>query len=505
MSGNDAFHREKTSEEMSSEAAKQPERFSRRVLRILARIVVVAAMTHYAGDYESAIQWWGEYREARREARLQALLDSMKDEEEDEEQDVVVAEDPGPRPSNGDSRIGSHMRAQIVGYRLSDPVDIDFRPGDPRPHVTGQSGLVQIVGPDGAALPEPFFDLERRAATEREQPGDSEGLGMSGALSLAFHPRFPHDPRLFLSLLIDSATYLYEYSVNPSEPDRVDYDSERLLLELSPAPQVNFAGHLEFGPDGRLYVGVPDARGPEPDGEDGEYESVPGQSESAAQEPGSVLGKLLALDVDRAEREPVIVARGLRNPWRFSFDRVTGDLYLPDNGESLAEELNVVPFDRVAAGGLDFGWDSYEADTCRLEECGGGGMGEPWMPLLSYSRNDGCNLTGGVVYRGRLFPELDGHYFFSDLCTGFVRSLRFTGAEFDAYSDWSDWVDATRDFAIVTAVALGPDGELYMALLPGILLRMIRVDDPAVPNRFVPPSSSPAPHVRGGAMRVGGG
>jgi glucose/arabinose dehydrogenase len=209
---------------------------------------------------------------------------------------------------------------------------------------------------------------------------------------------------------------------------------------------------LAFGPDGYLYIGLGDG-------------GAAGDPEGNAQNLSTYLGKMLRLDVDAPEARPEIWASGLRNPWRFSFDPLTGDLYIADVGQNAWEEINFVP--AGTAGGLNFGWDFFEG----LHPYEGQPPdGIPFTdPVAEYSHNEGCSITGGYVYRGAELPEWQGVYFYSDYCTGNVSGLIRTDAE--------TWQSAIL-FSIGSSVStFGVDetGELYLADFgSGSILRLVR-------------------------------
>ena len=180
---------------------------------------------------------------------------------------------------------------------------------------------------------------------------------------------------------------------------------------------------------------------------------------------------MLIVDVDGPERfKPEIAAIGLRNPWRYTFDRTTGDLYLADVGQNEYEEVDVAPAGQLR--GKNFGWNVREAAHClKGNVCPREGFVEP---VTEYSHREGCSITGGYVYRGRAIPELFGHYFYADYCTALIRSFRLeNGRAVDSYS-WRQLLDPDSKLARLTAFGEDEEGELYLASQDGIIFKLSR-------------------------------
>jgi glucose/arabinose dehydrogenase len=225
-------------------------------------------------------------------------------------------------------------------------------------------------------------------------------------------------------------------------------------------------GMIAFGPDGYLYFGLGD-------GGDG------GDPLETGQDRTDLLGSMLRLDIDSPTysipagnpylghptfREE-IWNYGLRNPWRFSFDRQTGDLYIGDVGQGSREEVNVVA--SGAGGGQDFGWDDMEGTDCYEDSnCA---SNPALRPVLDFGHGSGCAVTGGYVYRGSAIPAIQGMYFYSDYCTGFVRSFRFTGSGITESFEW----DNLRRSGGVTSYGEDGRGELYIMTESGRLFRFV--------------------------------
>ncbi|MDH4334731.1 MAG: PQQ-dependent sugar dehydrogenase [Chloroflexota bacterium] len=308
-----------------------------------------------------------------------------------------------------------HLRLERVVEGLADPINIaNARDGSGRLFINEQAGVIRVIESDGTLRAQPFVDL-----TDRVQSGGERGL-----LGLAFHPDFATNRRLFVhySRLADGATVLSELTAAP-DGQSADPDSERVLLVVDQPYANHNGGQLAFGPDGFLYLGLGDG-------------GSGGDPQGNGQNMGTMLGKILRIDVDgsRAAGEqyaipagnpfvgggalPEIWAYGLRNPWRFSFDRVYGDLYIADVGQGSWEEIDRQPGD--SPGGENYGWNVMEGRHCSSPGCDQAGLVKP---IAEYDHSLGCSVTGGYVYRGSLQPDLAGIYVFADLCSGRLFTL----------------------------------------------------------------------------------
>jgi glucose/arabinose dehydrogenase len=283
---------------------------------------------------------------------------------------------------------------------------------------------------------------------------------------MAFDPDFGTNGRFYLNFTVepDGATRVVRYTVSGSDPDRADDASGDTLLSVDQPFANHNGGMLAFGPDGMLYVALGDG-------------GSGGDPRENGQDSTTVLGSLARLDPDGGppfvpddnpfvgrDGDDRIWAYGLRNPWRFSFDETTGTLYIADVGQSDREEVNAVD---AAEGGLNFGWDVMEGTICHEpdEGCDQSGL---TLPVLDYGRDDGCSVTGGFVYRGAEIPDAVGRYFFSDFCSGFLRSFRLEGGEA------TDVVTHdVEDPGSVTSFGTGGDGELYLVTGGGRLLQVV--------------------------------
>jgi len=364
---------------------------------------------------------------------------------------------------------GVAPRSVLFATSLEQPVHVTAPRLDPhRVFVVEQPGRIRVVR-DGALLPEPFLAIEDRVSC----------CGERGLLSLAFHPAYESNGRFFVDYTNrDGATVVARYQSTDAE--HADRDSEKILL-IVPQPYANHnGGQLAFSPDGYLYVGMGDG-------------GSGGDPQENGQNDETLLGKLLRLDVD-VESSPyyavpssnpgadsgaplgLIWAKGLRNPWRFSFDRGSGDLYIADVGQDRIEEVDVQP--AASAGGRNYGWDIFEGSLCfepdPFATCPDPPTGFT-MPVLEYHHDEGCSITGGFVYRGCALPDLHGAYFYADFCSGFIRSFRLAEAVATDRRDWTDTLAPSGGETIRVIASFGEDarGELYIADRRGKIFQIV--------------------------------
>ena len=315
---------------------------------------------------------------------------------------------------------GLRLHLEAVAEDLLQPVGLEVAPGDDRLYVVEQGGKVITIAPGGKRAT--FVDLGPRLSAGGER----------GLLGLAFPPDYATSRRLFAYYTNRKGdSHLVELRAS-ADGVAADPTSEKLLLFVAqPYPNHN-GGQLAFGPDGKLYWALGDGgSGGDPNGN--------------GQRLDTLLGKILRLDVSVpgkatapadnpfvAEKgaRPEIWAYGLRNPWRFSFDRATGDLWIADVGQNVWEEVDFAPsLGRNNAGrGANFGWRPFEGAHCYDNDrrCK---SPEPHKlpPIAEYPHPQGCSITGGFVYRGKRIPGLAGAYLFSDYCTGFLRAVQTRG------------------------------------------------------------------------------
>ncbi len=295
---------------------------------------------------------------------------------------------------------------------LNRPLDMAALPGSTgRMYVVEQTGTIRIVE-NGKLLPDPLLDITGRVGSQ----GNEQGL-----LGIALHPNFAQNGFFYVNYTdLNGNTVIARFQVTQADPNHVNPNSEKILLQVNqPFPNHN-GGSMVFGPDGYLYMGLGD----------GGSEGDPLHN---GQSVNTLLGKLLRVDVDHGDPytipadnpfakgggRPEIWAYGLRNPWRFSFDRLTGDLFIADVGQNLWEEIDYLP--AGAAGGTNFGW-SYREGLHPYRSTPPANV-KLTDPVAEYGHDQGCAVTGGFVYRGQALPEFRGIYLFSDYCSGIVWGL----------------------------------------------------------------------------------
>ena len=326
-----------------------------------------------------------------------------------------------------------------------------------------QNGVIRILK-DGTLLPEPFLDI--RAKTT--------GVDERGLLGLAFSPAFATTGRFYVNYTnLSGHTVIALYRVS-NNPDRADAASETIVLTINQPFANHNGGGLAFGPDGYLYIGMGDG-------------GSGGDPQGNGQRRDTLLGKMLRIDVesdpgrvripptnpfvDTAGVRPEIWATGLRNPWRFAFDRATGDLWIADVGQDNWEEINFQP--ASSQGGENYGWATMEGKHCFRGTCSTAGLVQP---VAEYSHNQDCSVTGGYVYRGGLYPNLRGMYLYGDFCTGRIWGVTRAG------DGWSSRLLLDTPFNITT-FGVDESGEMYVAHASGDTIHRIEgLRAPAVVN-----------------------
>ena len=354
---------------------------------------------------------------------------------------------------------------QIAGG-LSMPVAITHA-NDSRIFITLQRGQIVIYNGSGI-LPTPFLDIQPLVAC----------CGERGLLSVAFHPQYRDNGFLFV-YYIDRNTdvTIARYKVSASDPNRADPNSAQILLTINHRQFGNHdGGQLQFGPDGYLYAGTGDGGGA-------------GDPLANGQNVNSLLAKMLRIDVDsaspyaippsnpfanRSDARNEIWAYGLRNPWRFSFDRQTGDLWIADVGQNSWEEIDLQP--ATSIGGENYGWNRMEGKHCfnPSSNCNDGTL---TLPILEYDHSGSkCSVTGGYRYRGARFPRLQGLYIYGDYCTGTISAAMQSG---------SGWTTSSLIAAAFPISTFGEDasGEIYVANYGGGVIYQILDNAPASPKR----------------------
>ena len=326
-----------------------------------------------------------------------------------------------------------------VVHGLRSPVQVTFAPGVPGVlYVVEQSGVVRVVRA-GKIRAQPFLDIRSKVYAEGEQ----------GLLGLAFAPDYVKSRQFVVDYTdVNGDTRVVRYR---SDGTKALTQTARQLLMIEQPDSHHNGGSVAYGKDRLLYVGTGDG-GPT------------GAPDNPAQNPLSLLGKILRLDPAHPAAKPVIVAFGVRNPWRFSFDRVNGDLWIGDVGDSSIEEIDHVAW--PWQGQLNFGWDAYEGRSPFKSTVLG--PGRLVMPVAQYKHGSSCSVIGGYVYRGSAMRASTGRYFYGDYCSGAVWSLKLVGA-------------AARDirrepFTVAHLTSFGEDteGEIYALSGNGVLYRLVR-------------------------------
>ena len=334
--------------------------------------------------------------------------------------------------------------------------------GTGRLFVVEQSGNIWVVS-DGQRLETPFLDVSDLLENDVFSGGYTE----RGLLGLAFSPDYATSGIFYINYTdVEGTTIVARYHVSADDPDVADPASaETILWQEQPYANHN-GGHMAFGADGYLYISLGDG-------------GSGGDPENRAQNLGTWLGKILRVDVSgetyalpednpfvgTEDALPEIWAYGLRNVWRFSFDRATNDLYLADVGQNQWEEVNFQPAD--SAGGENYGWRPYEATHPYSGEPASESM---VLPVAEYGHNLGASISGGYVYRGAAVPDLVGAYIYGDFGSGNIWSLYR-----DANGDWQNNLFMSNSGHTISSFGEDENGELYLVDYNGTILRF----DPA--------------------------
>ncbi len=361
-----------------------------------------------------------------------------------------------PPPPAGPVSVGLQEVVSGLGF----PDGLTAPPGDThRLFIVEKGGLIRIVR-DGTLLPAPFLDLSSRVSTRREQ----------GLLGLAFDPDYASNGRFIVHYTdLNGNTSVSAFHVDPADPDRADPASETVILALDqPGPNHN-GGEILFGADGMLYIGLGDG-------------GSEGDPEGRGQSLNDLFGSILRLDVSsgtgytippdnpyvgRTDARGELWSVGLRNPWRFTFDPATGDLYVADVGQDNWEEIDVVTAAQGAGRGANFGWNVMEGAHCFADpHCS---PDRYTLPVLEYSHSEGCSVSGGYVYRGSAIPTLQGTYFYADFCQGWVRSFRLQGGQAVDQRDWPELAPGGN----VPSFGQDAAGELYVLSDAGGVFRIV--------------------------------
>ncbi len=344
--------------------------------------------------------------------------------------------------------------------------------GDQRIFIAEKSGFIKIVDKSGLVNPVPYLDISTKVLNQ----------GEGGLLGLAFHPNYATNGYFYVNTINKSGnTELTRYQVAALNPDKADTNSRTVLLTFTQPFSNHNGGDLNFGPDGYLYISSGDG-------------GSGGDPFNYAQNLSSYLGKILRIDVNTTTpgyaygipaSNPFVDGEGgyideiwsygLRNPWRFSFDRLTGDMWIADVGQSQIEEINREL--SASAGGLNYGWKCYEGN--QVYDFGNCNAATSFtFPVYAYNHSLGCSITGAFVYRGTRYPALYGRYIYTDFCQSNIWSLRQIGGV------WTS--EKLLNFSAGNINTFGEDnnGELYAGTNGGVLYRLCDGNSVAASNNL---------------------
>ena len=363
---------------------------------------------------------------------------------------------PAPTPT---PTLTLALRQVVSG--LDNPTFLTAPAGDKRQFIVERAGRIRILQ-DGLVLALPFLDISARVSTAGER----------GLLSMAFHPQYAANGQYFIYYVDTAGDIVVERHNVSANPNLSDPTSALEIIRIAHPTYTNHVGGLvAFGADGYLYLGTGDGGGA-------------GDPLGNAQNPASLLGKLLRLDVagaiagapyaipasnplrGQAGKRGEIWALGLRNPWRFAFD--ASQLYIADVGQDRREEVDIAP---QSQGGINYGWNILEGTRCyNAATCSSVGLTAPAYEYdHGVSNAGGCSIIGGYVYRGAAIPELAGRYFFSDYCAGFLKSFSAPAASVLDVTDW-----AVANVGAVISFGRDADGELYVISGTGAIYKIVR-------------------------------
>jgi glucose/arabinose dehydrogenase len=358
----------------------------------------------------------------------------------------------GPALSPVPASVAASVRLTVVAEKLDEPLGMAYAEGDPakRLFIVEKGGTILVM--KKGTLPFSFLSLKERVSGGSEQ----------GLLGLAFHKEFMKNGRMFVNYTDkDGDTRIVELTLTSPTADHATIAKERELLFVDQPYSNHNGGHLLRTPGGWLLVGLGDG-------------GSAGDPRGNARNPRTLLGKMFRLDPDATSDalRTKILSQGMRNPWRYALDRATNDLYIGDVGQNLWEEVDVVPLGELQ--GKDFGWNVMEGAHCyKPATCEATGL---TLPVVEYGHDAGCSITGGVVYRGKALPSLAGTYFYSDYCTAFLRSIRWTKAHGATdHWDWSSALNPKQKIAQVASFGEDEDGEVYVIGLTGTIWKLVPV------------------------------
>ena len=366
---------------------------------------------------------------------------------------ACAEESAGPNPAPAGT-----ARLELVVSSLTSPVFLTAPLGDTdRLFIVEQGGRIRIVK-NGSLLGSPFLDLSSKTSASGER----------GLLGLAFHPQYAQNGVFVVNYTNLSGDTRISRFVVSGNPDVADAGSEQVLLSVVQPFSNHNGGMVDFGPDGFLYIGLGDG-------------GSGGDPQGNGQDRTTLLGSMLRVDIDGGTPYAIpstnpyashqtfrreIWSYGLRNPWRFSFDRLTGDLYIADVGQNAREEIDVQQASSV--GGENYGWNIMEGSICFSPSSGCNQSGLT-LPVLDYNHSQGCSVTGGYVYRGAAIPAIQGQYFYADFCQGWVRSFEYQNGQAVAQTDWPSLTPG----GTISSFGEDANGELYVVVHSGSVYRIV--------------------------------
>jgi len=383
-----------------------------------------------------------------------------------------------------------NLSSVLIADGYKKPVFITSYPNNAKLlYIVEQAGLIKIIN-DGKKLSRPFFDINKRVVNPN-RPGDERGL-----LGFAFHPNHTNNGKFYINYMDnDGNTIISEFSTNSEL--RADHKSERIILKLKQPYGNHNGGDIQFGPDGYLYISIGDG-------------GKAGDPLNAGQDLSSLFGKIIRIDIEQKpygipksnpffgqkDKREEIWAWGLRNVWRFSFDKQTGDKYLADVGQNKWEEVNFEP--ASSKGGLNYGWRIMEANHCYdpKENCPTEGLIKPIIEYpndanhpafafriieeLSFSETDveGCSVTGGYVYRGQKIKSMQGQYIFGDYCSGNIWTLKVVNGKAINFKNRTEEINiGGGEFTTyISSFGQDSDGEIYIIDYNGGIYKLIESD-----------------------------
>lgn len=373
------------------------------------------------------------------------------------------------------------ITSKLIADGFKKPIFVTSHPKDANMlYVVEQAGSIKIIN-NGKVVDRPFLNIDEQVVNP-SRPGDERGL-----LGFAFHPEHARNGKFYVNYMNnDGYTIVSEFSVLSKKS--ADQSTERILFELEQPYRNHNGGHMQFGPDGYLYISIGDG-------------GKAGDPLNAGQDLNTLLGKVIRIDVDvqpygipksnpyygQENKRGEVWAWGFRNVWRFSFDRKTGDIYYGDVGQNKWEEVNYEPSD--SPGGVNYGWRLMEASHCYNPEkdCPQDGL---TMPIIEYPNDanymmvlgggsqadaEGCSVTGGYVYRGSEINGLQGYYLFGDYCSGNIWSFKVVDGKAVNYTNRTEEINLANGEFTTYISSFGEDanGELYIVEYNGGIYKIM--------------------------------